>query len=87
MLTLPKDLTEALLNEKNFPLGTIGILKQDHNTNLSDFHLFLIFNNRGLFDQNSLDRNCVLSLDRNYVNHLTEFHLTKSVDRIIRSTD
>ncbi len=42
---------------------------------------------RGSFDRNSLDRNCVLSLDRNYVNHLTEFHLTKSVDQIIRSTD
>jgi hypothetical protein len=32
---------------------------------------------RGLVDRNSVDRNCVLSLDRNYVNHLTEFHLTE----------
>ncbi len=28
---------------------------------------------RGSVDRNSLDRNCVLSLDRNDVNHLTEF--------------
>jgi hypothetical protein len=32
-------------------------------------------------DRISVDRNCVLSLDRNFVNHLTEFHLTESVDR------
>ena len=50
-------------------------------------HIDAGFNDRGSFDQNSLDRNCVLSLDRNYVNHLTEFHLTESVDQIIRSTD
>ncbi len=28
---------------------------------------------RGSLDRISLDRNCVLSLDRNYVNHLIEF--------------
>ena len=28
---------------------------------------------RGSVDQNSVDRNCVLSLDRNFENHLTEF--------------
>jgi hypothetical protein len=37
---------------------------------------------RGSVDRNSVDRNCVLSLDRNYVNHLTKFfdtfHLIKS---------
>ncbi len=32
-------------------------------------------------DRISVDRNCVLSLDRNYVNHLIEFHLIESVDR------
>ena len=32
-------------------------------------------------DRISVDRNCVLSLDWNYVNHLIEFHLIKSVDR------
>ena len=31
------------------------------------------FHDRGLFDRNSVDQNCVLSLDRNYVNHLIEF--------------
>ncbi len=34
---------------------------------------------RGLFDQNSLDRNCVLSVDQNFHNQLTKifetFHL------------
>ncbi len=39
------------------------------------------YKDRGSVDRNSVDRNCVLSLDRNYVNHLTEFHLTESVDR------
>ena len=28
---------------------------------------------RGLFDRNSLDRNCVLSVDQNFDNQLTEF--------------
>ncbi len=28
---------------------------------------------RGSFDRNSLDRNCVLSLDRNFDNQLTKF--------------
>ena len=32
-------------------------------------------------DRISVDRNCVLSLDRNYVNHLIEFHLIESVDQ------
>ena len=40
-----------------------------------------IFYDRGSFDQNSVDQNCVLSVDQNFVNHLTEFHLTKSVDQ------
>jgi hypothetical protein len=38
------------------------------------------FGKRSL-DQISVDQNCVLSLDRNFVNHLTEFHLTESVDQ------
>jgi len=33
----------------------------------------IILNDRGSFDQNSLDQNCVLSLDQNFENHLTEF--------------
>ncbi len=33
----------------------------------------MIGKDRGSVDQNSLDRNYVLSLDQNYVNHLTEF--------------
>ena len=42
-------------------------------------------------DRISVDRNCVLSLDQNFVNHLTEFHLTKfhlteSVDRNFKIT-
>jgi hypothetical protein len=28
---------------------------------------------KGSFDQNSLDRNCVLSVDQNFDNQLTEF--------------
>ncbi len=28
---------------------------------------------RGSVDRNSVDRNCVLSLDQNFENHLTEF--------------
>jgi hypothetical protein len=31
------------------------------------------FNDRGSFDQNSLDQDCVLSLDQNFDNQLTEF--------------
>jgi hypothetical protein len=31
------------------------------------------FHDRGLFDRNSVDQNCVLSLDRNFNNQLTEF--------------
>jgi hypothetical protein len=30
-------------------------------------------NGKWSLDQNSVDRNCVLLLDRNYVNHLTKF--------------
>ncbi len=30
-------------------------------------------NDKGSFDQNSLDRNCVLSLDQNFDNQLTKF--------------
>ena len=30
-------------------------------------------NDRGSLDRISLDQNCVLSLDRNYVNHLIKF--------------
>ena len=41
---------------------------------------------RGSVDQNSVDRNCVLSLDQNFVNHLTEFHLTETVDRNFKIT-
>jgi hypothetical protein len=33
---------------------------------MTDFH------DRGLFDQNSLDRNCVLSVDQNFHNQLTK---------------
>ncbi len=32
-----------------------------------------ILSDRGSVDQNSVDRNCVLSLDQNFVNHLNEF--------------
>jgi hypothetical protein len=39
------------------------------------------FSGKRSVDQISVDRNCVLSLDRNYVNHLIEFHLNESVDR------
>jgi hypothetical protein len=42
-----------------------------------------------LVDRNSVDRNCVLSLDRNYVNHLTEFfdnfHLIELFDQLPKS--
>ncbi len=39
-----------------------------------DIRLLLIWKyDRGSFDQNSLDRNCVLSVDRNFDNQLTEF--------------
>ena len=41
---------------------------------------------RGSVDQNSVDRNCVLSLDQNFVNHLTKFHLTESVDQNFKIT-
>jgi hypothetical protein len=41
---------------------------------------------RGSVDRNSVDQNCVLSLDRNFVNHLTEFHLTESADRNFKIT-
>ena len=44
-------------------------------------HFGTWYNDRGSVDRNSVDRNCVLSLDQNFVNHLTEFHLTESVDR------
>ena len=37
------------------------------------FELFTYFNDRGSVDRNSVDQNCVLSLDRNFVNHLTKF--------------
>ena len=37
-------------------------------------------------DWNSVDRNCVLSLDQNFINHLTEFHLTESVDQNFKIT-
>ncbi len=30
-------------------------------------------NDRGSFDRNSLDRNCVLSVERNFDNQLTKF--------------
>ncbi len=40
------------------------------------------FLDRGSFDQNSLDQNCVLSLDQNFDNQLTKFfdtfHLIES---------
>ncbi len=36
----------------------------------------IIKRDRGLFDQNSLDRNCVISVDRNFHNQLTEFFET-----------
>ena len=61
--------------------------EETFSANLKSFLLDNHFKDRGSFDRNSLDRNCVLSLDQNYVNHLTKFHLTESVDRIIRSTD
>ena len=39
------------------------------------------FGGKRSLDRISVDRNCVLSLDRNYVYHLIEFHLIESVDR------
>ncbi len=46
------------------------------------FNKIRIKNDRGSFYRNSLDRNCVLSLDRNFDNQLTEFfdtfHLIES---------
>jgi hypothetical protein len=47
---------------------------------------FECFDEKWSLDQNSVDRNCVLSLDRNFVNHLTEFHLTESVDQNFKIT-
>jgi len=44
---------------------------------------------RGSFDQKSLDRNCVLSVDRNFHNQLTEifeaFQLIKKFDQLPKS--
>jgi hypothetical protein len=60
-------------------------------TNTIIFRLILLVNlwallndffDRGSFDQNSLDQNCVLSLDQNFDNQLTKFfdtfHLIES---------
>jgi hypothetical protein len=38
--------------------------------------LKLSFKDRGLFDQNSLDRNCLFSVDQNFHNQLTKFFET-----------
>ena len=38
-------------------------------------------NGKQSLDRISVDQNCVLSLDQNYVNHLIKFHLIESVDR------
>jgi hypothetical protein len=43
------------------------------------------FFDRGSLDRNSLDQNCHFSVDQKFHNHLTEFHLTESLDRIIFS--
>jgi hypothetical protein len=44
---------------------------------------------RGLFDQNSLDQNCLFSVDRNFHNQLTEFfdtfQLIKKFDQLPKS--
>ena len=52
--------------------------------NVCNFNVNFIFklsyNGKRSLGQISVDRNCVLSLDRNYVNHLIEFHLIESVD-------
>jgi hypothetical protein len=40
---------------------------------LNFLNFLTIGNDRGSLDRISLDRNCVLSLDRNYVNHLIKF--------------
>jgi hypothetical protein len=44
---------------------------------------------RGSFDQNSLDRNCVFSVDRKFHNQLTNFfktfHLIKKFDQLPKS--
>ena len=43
---------------------------------------------RGSVDQISVDQNCVLSLDQNYVNHLIKFfdtfHLIELFDQLIK---
>ena len=44
------------------------------------------FHDRGLFDRNSVDQNCVLSVDRNFHNKLTKifeaFQLIKKFDQL-----
>ena len=37
------------------------------------FNIFVVSTPPRSFDQNSLDRNCVLSVDRNFDNQLTKF--------------
>jgi hypothetical protein len=37
------------------------------------FYTFARFSDRGPFDRNSLDQNCVLSVDQNFDNQLTKF--------------
>ncbi len=54
--------------------------------NLLVYHCY----DRGSVDRNSVDRNCVLSLDRNCVNHLTKFldtfHLIESFNNDFSQT-
>ncbi len=40
------------------------------------------FYDRGSVDRISLDQNCHFSVDQNFTNQLTKFHLTESLDRI-----
>ena len=51
----------------------------ESNLNYLSYFIFKALIDRGLFDQNSLDRNCVLSVDQNFYNQLTKifdtFHL------------
>jgi hypothetical protein len=53
-------------------------------------YLLMSFDKKGKrsLDQISVDRNCVLSLDLNYVNHLIEFfdtfHLIELFDQLIK---
>jgi hypothetical protein len=51
-----------------------------------DKNIYVYFFDRGSFDQKSVDPNCVLSVDRNFHNQLTEifdtFQLIEKFDQV-----